>query len=49
MANFFISSETAIQRCSYEKLFWEYAANLKKNIHAEVWKQFYWNHTTAFP
>ena len=27
--------ETTTQRCSYEKVFWKYAANLQ-NIHAEV-------------
>ena len=29
-------SEAAIQRCSWEKVFWKYAANLKENTRAEV-------------
>ena len=29
----------AVQRCSEEKLFWKYAANLQENTHAEVWFQ----------
>ena len=32
----FESSEAVLQRCSYEKVFWKYAANLQENIHAEV-------------
>ena len=28
--------EAPIQRCSYEKVFWKYAANLQENTHAEV-------------
>ena len=28
--------EATIQRCSYEKVFWKYAANLQKNTHVEV-------------
>ena len=28
--------EAAIQRCSWEKVFWKYAANLQENTHAEV-------------
>ena len=34
-----LSSEAAIKRCSYEKVFWKYAANLQENTHAEVWLQ----------
>ena len=30
-------TEATIQRCSYKKVFWKYAANLQKNTHAEVW------------
>ena len=30
------STEAVIQRCSYEKLFWKYAANLQENTHAEL-------------
>ena len=30
------SIELALKRCSYEKVFWEYAANLQGNTHAEV-------------
>ena len=29
-------SEAAVQRCSLEKVFWKYAANLQKNTHAEM-------------
>ena len=29
-------SEAATQRCSWEKVFWKYAANLQENTHAEV-------------
>ena len=32
-------SEAATQRCSEEKVFWKYSANLQKNTHAEVWFQ----------
>ena len=32
-------SEAATQRCSQEKLFWKYAANLQENTRAEVWFQ----------
>ena len=31
-----ILSEAATQRCSQEKVFWKYAANLLENTHAEV-------------
>ena len=30
------NSEVAVRRCSYEKVFWKYVANLQKNTHAEV-------------
>ena len=43
MWNFVVStefcSEAAIQRCSYKKLFWKYAANLQEKTHAKVWFQ----------
>ena len=29
-------TEAATQRCSWEKVFWKYAANLHENTHAEV-------------
>ena len=29
-------TEAALQRTSYEKVFWKYAANLRENPHAEV-------------
>ena len=29
-------SEAATQRCSYEKVFWKYAAKLQENTHAQV-------------
>ena len=32
-------TEAAIQRCSYEKVFWKYAANLQGSTHAKVWFQ----------
>ena len=35
----FIITEAATQRCSLEKVFWKYAANLQGNTHAEVWFQ----------
>ena len=28
--------EAATQRCSLEKLFWKYAANVRENTHAEA-------------
>ena len=28
--------EAALQRCSYEKVFWKYAANLQENTHVEM-------------
>ena len=31
-----LKSEAALDNCSYEKMFWKYAANLQKSIHAEV-------------
>ena len=30
------NSEAALYRCSWEKLFWKYAANLQENTHVEV-------------
>ena len=30
------STEAVIQRRSYEKLFWKYAAHLQENTHAEL-------------
>ena len=32
-------AEEFTQRCSWEKVFWKYAANLQENTHAEVWFQ----------
>ena len=32
-------TEAAIQKCSYEKVFRKYAANLQENTHAKVWLQ----------
>ena len=34
-----ITSEAGVQRCSWEKVFWKYAANLQENTHVEVWFQ----------
>ena len=31
-----IFTGAATHRCSYEKVFWKYAANLHENTHAEV-------------
>ena len=31
------TQEEALRRCSYEKVFRKYAANLQENTHAEVW------------
>ena len=31
-----LNTEVAVQRCSYEKVFWKYAANLEENTHAKV-------------
>ena len=28
--------EATVQRCSWEKVFWKYTANLQENTHAEV-------------
>ena len=39
--NSLLCSEAALVRCSYEKLFWKYVANLQKNIQAKVW--FLWS------
>ena len=33
------SSEATLHRCSQEKVFWKYVANLQKNTHVEVWFQ----------
>ena len=34
-----VVSEAALQRCSWEKVFWKYVANLQENTHVEVWFQ----------
>ena len=31
-----VVTDATIQRCSYEKVFWKYAANLQKNTRAEL-------------
>ena len=31
-----LRSEAVIQKCSWEEVFWKYAANLQENINAEV-------------
>ena len=33
-------AEAAIQRCSQEKVFWKYVANLQENTHAKVQFQY---------
>ena len=35
----FEAPEAATQKCSLEKKFWKYAANLQENTYAEVWFQ----------
>ena len=35
----YIFPQAALQRCSCEKVFWKYAANLQENTHAEMWFQ----------
>ena len=32
-----MQTEAATQRCSEEKVFWKYAANLQENTQADVW------------
>ena len=49
----YISAETAVQRCSKEKVLWKYAANLLERLlpkcdFSKVAKQLYWNHTSAW-
>ena len=34
--SFYIFAEAGVRRCSYEKAFWKFAANLQENTHAEV-------------
>ena len=46
--SFYKNSEAALQKCSQEKVFWKYAANLQENTHAEVTLQLYWTHTSAW-
>ena len=41
-----VDPEVAVQRCSWEKVFRKYAANLQENTHVELW--FYWNHTSVW-
>ena len=36
---YLFKTEAVTLRCSYEKVFWKYAANLQENTHAEVWFQ----------
>ena len=33
----YIITEAALQRCSWEKVFWKCTANLPQNTHAKVW------------
>ena len=33
------SSEAAVRRCSYRRVFWKYVADLRLNTHTEVWSQ----------
>ena len=32
-------TEAVAQKCSWQKVFWKYAANLQENTHAKVWFQ----------
>ena len=46
-------TEAAVQRCSWEKVFWIYAENLQENTHSEVRfnkvaMQLYWNYSSAW-
>ena len=46
-------TEAAIQRCSIEKMFWKYAANLQENTHPKcnfnkIALQLYWNRTLTW-
>ena len=34
--SYILSSEAVIQKYSWEKVFWKYAATLQENTHAEV-------------
>ena len=46
--------EAALQRCSQEKVFWKYTANLQENTYVEVWfsiklqSNWDWNHTSTW-
>ena len=31
-----LNPETALHKCSYEKVFWKYAVNLQENAHVEM-------------
>ena len=49
---FFITLQAALQRCSYKKVFWKYAANLQetplpKCNFNKFALQLYWNHSSA--
>ena len=33
------NAEAAFERCSYKKVFWNYAENLQENTHAKMWFQ----------
>ena len=37
--SFNVDAEAVLRRCSSEKVFWKYAANLQENTHAEEWFQ----------
>ena len=37
MIMFLYKTEAALQRCSEEKVFWKYAANLQEYTHVEKW------------
>ena len=48
-----IKTEAFTQKCSWEKVFWKYAANLQEKPMSKcdfnkLAKQLYWNHTSAW-
>ena len=36
LLNRITATEAALQRCSYEKVFWKYVADLQESTHTEV-------------
>ena len=53
MIIFWLVQLAVTQRCSYEKAFWKYAANLQEQNMQQIYKfkvakQRYWNHTSVW-